>query len=27
LIVVAEKKIYPCTVIWRKGRRIGVAFS
>jgi hypothetical protein len=26
LIVVAEKKIYPCTVIWRKGRRIGVAF-
>jgi hypothetical protein len=27
LIVVAEKKIYSCNVIWRKGRRIGVAFS
>ena len=27
LIVVAEKKIYSCNVVWRKGRRIGVAFS
>jgi hypothetical protein len=27
LIVVAEKKIYSCNVIWRKERRIGVAFS
>jgi PilZ domain-containing protein len=27
LIVAAEKKIYSCNVIWRKGRRIGVAFS
>jgi hypothetical protein len=26
LIVVAEKKIYSCNVVWRKGRRIGVAF-
>jgi PilZ domain len=27
LIVVAERKTYSCNVIWRKGRRIGVAFS
>ena len=27
LIVVAEKKIYSCNVVWRRGRRIGVAFS
>jgi hypothetical protein len=26
LIVVSEKKIYSCSVIWRKNRRIGVAF-
>jgi hypothetical protein len=26
LIVVSNKKIYSCTVIWRKNRRIGVAF-
>jgi hypothetical protein len=26
LIVVAEKKTYSCNVVWRKGRRIGVAF-
>jgi hypothetical protein len=27
LIVVAEKKIYSCSVIWRKGTRVGVSFS
>lgn len=27
LIVVPNKKIYTCNVIWRKGRRIGVAFG
>jgi hypothetical protein len=26
LIVHAENKIYPCTVIWRKEKRLGVAF-
>jgi hypothetical protein len=26
LIDVAAKKIYSCNVVWRKGRRIGVAF-
>jgi hypothetical protein len=26
LIVVPKKKIYSCTVVWRKERRIGVAF-
>jgi hypothetical protein len=26
LIDVVEKKIYSCNVVWRKGRRIGVAF-
>jgi hypothetical protein len=26
LIVVRKKKIYSCTVIWRKGTRIGVSF-
>jgi hypothetical protein len=26
LIVVAKKKIYSCAVVWRKDRRIGVAF-
>jgi hypothetical protein len=26
LIVVAEKKTYSCSVVWRKGGRIGVAF-
>ena len=27
LIVVRKKKIYSCSVIWRKGKRIGVSFS
>ena len=26
LIVVRKKKIYSCTVIWRKGARVGVSF-
>ena len=26
LIVVRQKKIYSCTVMWRKGSRIGVSF-
>jgi PilZ domain len=26
LIVVREKKIYSCNVIWRKGTRLGVSF-
>ncbi|MBR1155262.1 PilZ domain-containing protein [Bradyrhizobium sp. JYMT SZCCT0428] len=26
LIVVRKKKTYPCTVIWRKGTRLGVSF-
>jgi hypothetical protein len=26
LIVVPKKKIYSCTIVWRKDRRIGVAF-
>ena len=26
LIVMAKKKIYSCNIIWRKNRRIGVAF-
>jgi hypothetical protein len=26
LVVVAKKKIYSCTVAWRKNRRIGVSF-
>jgi hypothetical protein len=26
LIAVRKKKIYSCTVIWRKGPRIGVSF-
>jgi hypothetical protein len=26
LIVVPKKKIYSCSVVWRKERRIGVAF-
>ena len=26
LIVVPEKKTYSCSVVWRKGGRIGVAF-
>ena len=26
LIVVRKKKIFACTVIWRKGARIGVSF-
>jgi hypothetical protein len=26
LIVVPRKKIYSCAVVWRKDRRIGVAF-
>jgi hypothetical protein len=26
LIVVPQKKIYSCAVVWRKDRRIGVAF-
>jgi hypothetical protein len=26
LIVVAQNKSYSCNVVWRKGRRIGVAF-
>jgi hypothetical protein len=26
LIVVRKKKIYSCTVIWRKGTRVGVSF-
>jgi hypothetical protein len=26
LIVHTENKIYSCTVVWRKGRRLGVAF-
>jgi hypothetical protein len=26
LIVVRKKKIYCCTVIWRKGTRVGVSF-
>jgi hypothetical protein len=26
LIVVPKKKIYSCSVVWRKARRIGVAF-
>jgi hypothetical protein len=26
LIVVPKKKIYSCAVVWRKDRRIGVAF-
>ena len=26
LIVVRTKKIYSCTVIWRKGARVGVSF-
>ena len=26
LIVVRKKKIYSCTVIWRKGMRVGVSF-
>ena len=26
LIVVRKKKIYSCTVIWRKGPRVGVSF-
>jgi hypothetical protein len=26
LIVFQNKKIYSCNVVWRKGRRIGVAF-
>ncbi|MET3846062.1 PilZ domain-containing protein [Bradyrhizobium sp. OAE829] len=26
LIVVRKKKIYSCTVIWRKGARLGVSF-
>lgn len=26
LIVVRKKKIYSCTVIWRKGTRAGVSF-
>ncbi|MBR1232866.1 PilZ domain-containing protein [Bradyrhizobium sp. AUGA SZCCT0177] len=26
LIVVRKKKIYSCTVIWRKGTRLGVSF-
>jgi hypothetical protein len=27
LIVVRKKKIYSCTVIWRKGTRVGVSFN
>ncbi|MBR1157536.1 PilZ domain-containing protein [Bradyrhizobium sp. JYMT SZCCT0428] len=27
LIVVRKKKSYPCSVIWRKGTRLGVSFS
>jgi hypothetical protein len=27
LIVVPQRKIYSCGVIWRKGRRIGVRFA
>jgi hypothetical protein len=26
LIVVRKKKIYSCSVVWRKGTRIGVSF-
>ena len=26
LIIVRKKKTYPCTVIWRKGTRLGVSF-
>jgi len=26
LIVVQKKKIYSCSVIWRKGTRVGVSF-
>jgi hypothetical protein len=26
LIVVRKKKIYSCTVIWRRGARLGVSF-
>jgi hypothetical protein len=26
LIVVRKKKIYSCTVVWRKGTRLGVSF-
>ena len=26
LIVMAKKKIYSCNIVWRKNRRIGVAF-
>ena len=26
LIVVRKKKIYSCSVIWRKGKRIGISF-
>jgi hypothetical protein len=26
LIVVRKKKIYSCTVVWRKGGRVGVSF-
>jgi len=27
LIVVRTKKIHSCTVVWRKGARVGVSFS
>jgi hypothetical protein len=27
LIVVRKKKMYSCTVIWRKGTRVGVSFN
>jgi hypothetical protein len=27
LIVVSKRKIFSCTVVWRKDRRIGVAFT
>ena len=26
LIVVRKRKIYSCTVVWRKGARVGVSF-
>jgi PilZ domain len=26
LVLVAQKKIHSCTIIWRKNRRIGVSF-
>jgi hypothetical protein len=25
-LIVPKKKIYSCNVVWRKGRRIGIAF-